>query len=198
MSAFSAYQEAQAEPANSVEAWKQYLSVAELPDALLFWVLYRKLPALEGAPPIQRILLLQRLLVLLPRLFPRRPDLLYTVMMWEVTASLLRQLPREMLNASRCYLRHETYLIPLQAAWSQGRYQDMWLYCLRGQLDGRYLPLSDHHVRGFSIIGEAERCMNLLQKLYISNPSEFQLGSISNLFFMALGSEILPEDFCKL
>ena len=33
---------------------------------------------------------------------------------------------------------------------SQGRYQDMWLYCLRGQLDGRYLPLSDHHVRGFS------------------------------------------------
>ena len=58
----------------------------------------------------------------------------------------------------------------------------MWVYCLRGQLDGRYLPLSDHHVRGFSIIGEAERCMNLLQQLYMSNPSEFQLGSISNLF----------------
>ena len=49
VSAFSAYQEAQAEPANSVEAWKQYLPVAELPDALLFWVLYRKLPALEDA-----------------------------------------------------------------------------------------------------------------------------------------------------
>ena len=46
----------------------------------------------------------------------------------------------------------------------------MWLGCLRGQLDGRYFPLSDHHIRGFSVIGEAERCLQLFQQLYNSAP----------------------------
>ena len=32
------------------------------------------------------------------------------------------------------------------------------LGCLRAQIDGRYFPISDHHIRGFSIIGEADRC----------------------------------------
>ena len=71
----------------------------------------------------------------------------------------------------------------------------MWLGCLRGQLDGRHFPLSDHHIRGLSIIGEAERCLQLFQQLYKQNPDEFQLGSLSNMLFIALGSEELPQDF---
>ena len=35
------------------------------------------------------------------------------------------------------------------------------------QLDGRFFPLSDHHIRGFSVIGEAERCLQLFQQLYV-------------------------------
>ena len=34
-----------------------------------------------------------------------------------------------------------------------------WLGCLRSQIDGRYFPISDHHIRGFSIIGDADRCL---------------------------------------
>ena len=69
----------------------------------------------------------------------------------------------------------------------------MWLDSLRSQVDGRYFPLSDHHIRGFSVIGEANRCLELFQKLYAINPSGFQLGSVSNMFFMALGCEKLPR-----
>ena len=54
-------------------------------------------------------------------------------------------------------------------------------------------PLSDHHIRGLSIIGEAERCLQLFQQLYDSNPAEFQLGSVSNMLFMALGAEQLAQ-----
>ena len=63
----------------------------------------------------------------------------------------------------------------------------MWLGCLRSQLDGRYFPISDHHIRGLSIIGEAERCISLFRQLYEITPGDFQLGSIGNLIFMALG-----------
>ena len=71
----------------------------------------------------------------------------------------------------------------------------MWLGFLRGQLDGRYFPISDHHIRGLSIIGEAGRCLHLFQQLYNRNPSEFQLGSVSSMLFMALGCEQLPQAF---
>ena len=70
---------------------------------------------------------------------------------------------------------------------------NQWLACLRGQLHGRHFPLSDHHIRGLSIIGEAERCLQLFTQLYNRNSDEFQLGSVSNILFMALGSEHMPQ-----
>ena len=47
----------------------------------------------------------------------------------------------------------------------QGRYEAMWLGSFV-QLDGRYFNFSDHHIRGFSIIGDADRCLELFRKLY--------------------------------
>ena len=38
------------------------------------------------------------------------------------------------------------------------------------QIDGRSFPLSDHHIRGFSIIGEPDKCLELFQQLYNNNP----------------------------
>ena len=34
-------------------------------------------------------------------------------------------------------------------------------------------PLSDHHIRGFSIIGEPDKCLDLFKQLYTNNPSGF-------------------------
>ena len=83
----------------------------------------------------------------------------------------------------------------LQAAWANGSYESMWLGNLRAQVDGRYFPLSDHHIRGFCIIGEADRCLQLFRSLYNNNPNEFMLGSLSNMMFMALGCETIPHKF---
>ena len=123
------------------------------------------------------------------------PDLPYQVLMREGTlGSLLKMSPKVMLKPGQWYSRPESYLsAQLQAAWVQGRYEDMWLGCLRGQIDGRFFPLSDHHIRGLSVIGEAERCLDLFQQLYNHNPLNFSLGSISNMLFMALGCEQLPQ-----
>ena len=77
----------------------------------------------------------------------------------------------------------------------QGRYEPMWLGTMQAQVDGRHFPLTDHHIRGFSIIGEAERSLHLFQELYNRNPGEFQLGSLSNMLFMALGCEQLSQPF---
>ena len=163
------------------------LPVADLPDALLFWALYRRLPALAEAEPGQRIRFFQRLATLIHQHLPGRPDLLYQVLMRDVTGSLFRTAPKQWVKPGHWYSRPEAYLPQLQVAWVQGRYQDMWLGCLRAQLDGRYFPLSDHHIRGLSIIGEAERCLLLFQQLFERKPSCFQLGSVSNILFMALG-----------
>ena len=65
----------------------------------------------------------------------------------------------------------------------------MWLGALRAQVDGRWFPLTDHHVRGLTIIGEVERAFFLFQQLYNNRPSDFQLGSISNMLFFAMGCE---------
>ena len=194
LGAFAAYQAHQPEPASHQEAWKQLLPVADLPDSLLFWVLYRRLPELAEADSIQRIRLLQRLAMLLYQHRPSRPDLLYQVLMRDPTGSLLKSAPKQSLQPGQWYSMPEAFLLQLQVAWVQGRYEDMWLGCLKYQLDGRYFPLSDHHIRGLSIIGEAERCLQLFQQLYKRNPAEFQLGSISNMFFMAMGSEQVPHD----
>ena len=55
--------------------------------------------------------------------------------------------------------------------------------------------MSDHHIRGFSIIGEAERCLDIFKQLYDQNPAEFAAGSIGNLLFSVLGCEKLPQAF---
>ena len=54
-------------------------------------------------------------------------------------------------GSTQVYSKPEAYLPQLQVALVQGRYEAMWLGFLRGQLDGRYVPLSDHHVRGLSL-----------------------------------------------
>lgn len=192
-SAFVAFQSRQPEPLSNREAWQQMLPVAELPDALLFWALNRRLPALVQAQSTLHTRLLQRFAMFLHQHRPGRPDLPYQVLMCEDTGVLLKAAPRQWLRPGQFYSRPDTYLPQLQVAWVQGRYEVMWLGFLRGQLDGRYFPLSDHHIRGFSIIGEAERSFNLFQQLYKRNPNQFQLGSVSNMLFMALGSEKLPQ-----
>ena len=193
-SSFTIYQSSLPEPKSSSDAWKQVLPVADLPDALLFWVLHRRLPALNSAAPARRIQLLQRLARLLLRDWACRPDLPYQVLMRESTGTLLQSAPRHYLAPGFWYSRPEPYMYQLQVAWTQGRYQEMWLGAQIAQLYGRYFPYSDHHIRGFSMIGEAERCHLLFNQLYESNPAEFQLGSISNMLFMALGLDEMPHD----
>ena len=107
-----------------------------------------------------------------------RPDLPYQLLLVDATSMLLKIAPKELMRPGQFYSRGQSYLLQLQAAWIQGRYQDM----RKGSLNRKLmvcLPLSDHHIRGFSIIGEAERCLELFG-VFISEPSEFRLGSISN------------------
>ena len=195
LNAFAAFQARQPEPLSPSEAWQQLLPVADLPDALMFWALYRRLPALAKAGPEQRIRLLQRLATLLCQQWPGRPDLFYQVLMRDSTGTLLRSAPKQEFKPGQCYSQSHSYLHPLQAAWIQGCFESMWLGFMRGQLDGRSFLLSDHNIRGFSVIGEAERCLQLFQQLYRSTPADFQLGSISNLLFLALGVEPVPQAF---
>ena len=81
LSAFAAFQVLQPEPSTSKEAWHQLLPVADLPDALLYWALHRRLPSLSEAQPAQRIRFLHRLAVLLSQQRRGRPDLPYQVLM---------------------------------------------------------------------------------------------------------------------
>ena len=132
LSAFAAYQKCQPDPLTPDEAWRQLLPVADLPDALLFWAIYRRLPALADAEPVQRICLLQRLAMLLHLQRPGRPDLPYQVLMREATGSCQTS-PKQWLKPGHWYSRSEAYLPQLQVAWVQGRYEAM-VGCLRGQL----------------------------------------------------------------
>ena len=195
ISAFAAFQACQPEPSSPQEAWQQLLPVADLPDALLFWALHRCLPSLAGAEPAKRIRLLQRLASLLCMQWPRRPDLPYQVILRDVTGSLLKSAPQKWLKPGEFYSKPDAYLYQHQVAWAQGRFEAMWMGFLRGQLDGRYFPLSDHHMRGLSILGEAERSLQLFQQLYNHDPAQFQLGSVSNMLFIALGIDQLPQSF---
>ena len=136
-----------------------------------------------------QLLLIQRLLILLSRYKPNRPDLLYQVLEFERTGSLYRSAPRQIFRPGEWYTRPGGFAQQLQVGWSQGRYQAMWLGALRAQVDGRWFPLTDHHVRGLTIIGEVERAFFLFQQLYNNRPSDFQLGSISNMLFFAMGCE---------
>ncbi len=194
LSSFALYQSSQPEPKHSSDSWKQLLPVADVPDALLFWGLHRRLPAISTADSAKRIQLLQRLAILLLRDWSCRPDLPYQVLMRDSTGTLFKSAPRRHIAPGLWYSRPEPYMFQLQVAWTQGRYESMWLGWQMAQLYGRYFPFSDHHIRGFSMIGEAERCLYLFKQIYDSNPSEFRLGSISNMLFMALGLDQVPHD----
>ena len=117
--------------------------------------------------------------------------------MREPTGSLLKSAPKRFFSlASGIHGNLRLIFISLQAAWVQGRYEAMWLGCLRAQVDGRYFPISDHHIRGFSIIGEAERCLQLFQQLYRSIiPAEFQLGASAIYCLWLLVVSQLPQAF---
>ena len=195
LSPFQRFQEELSPPQSSSESRSQYFQAADCPDALLFWFLVRHLPGTGEIRGMRRLHMLRRTAQLLTKRFPDRPDLPYQLLLVDATSMLLKIAPKELMRPGQFYSRGQSYLLQLQAAWIQGRYQDMWLGSLKSQVDGRSLPLSDHHIRGFSIIGEAERCLELFGALYKRNPSEFRLGSISNILFMALGSEKIPSSF---
>ena len=99
--------------------------------------------------------------------FSKRPDLPYQLSMLDPTGLLLNLHRKHCCHLVKWYSNAHSYLPQLQVAWVQGRYEAMWLGSLRSQIDGRWFPLSDHHIRGFSIIGEAERCLTLFQNLFI-------------------------------
>ena len=175
----------------------QYLLASDCPDALLFWVLIHFLPSKQELGSAFRNQVLQRLALLLMQRFPRRLDLPYQLLLIDPSGTLLKCAPRVLLGPGSWYSKSQTLLTQLQVAWVQGRYESMWLGSLLSQVDGRYFPLSDHHIRGFSVIGEHEKCLALFQDLYNQSPSEFHLGSISNMLFIALGCEKLPGKFVE-
>ena len=195
LSPFQKYQGAFCDPQTSAESRNQYIAAAECPDALLLWVLTRHLPRIAKDGEDRSLHILRRTAQLLMQRFPQRADLPYQLLMREPTGTLLKGAPKALLQPCQWYSNHHSHLPQLQIAWVQGRYEAMWLGCLLAQVDGRYFPISDHHIRGFSIVGEAERCLWLFQQLYLASPSEFQLGSLSNLLFMALGCEQIPQLF---
>ena len=161
LSPFQRFQEELSPPQSSSESRSQYFQAADCPDALLFWFLVRHLPGTGEIRGMRRLHMLRRTAQLLTKRFPDRPDLPYQLLLVDATSMLLRIAPKELMRPGQFYSRGQSYLLQLQAAWIQGRYQDMWLGSLKSQVDGRSLPLSDHHIRGFSIIGEAERCLEL-------------------------------------
>ena len=188
VSFFAKYQSDQPDASkSSFDAIEQYLLVADLPDALLFWFFCRRFSSFQPSYSDKYVEMINRLLRLLCCRFPLRPDLLYQVLCNEPRGLLLRSAPKSVIPMGALYTPIAGYPLNLQAAWVQGRYESMWLGFLRAQVDGRYISVSDHHVRALSLIGEDARCFAIFIRLYMENPSSFQAGSISNLLFMALG-----------
>ena len=196
-SPFQRFQELLPEPTDAVTSRAQYLLAPDCPDSLLLWALVRHLPTTGDIGGLRRLHMLSRTALLLMHRFPKRPDLPYQLLLLEPTGSMLKSAPNGMLRLGQWYSKPHSYMSQLHVAWAQGRYEDMWLGSLQSQVDGRYFPLSDHHIRGLSVIGEADRALGLFQRLYDRNPSEFQIGSLSNMIFMALGCEQIPRLFVK-
>jgi len=194
-SPFQKFQAALPDPKQPSDSCNQYLAAADCPDALMFWALTRHLPAMGEMGSSRCLHMLSRTAQLLMQRYPQRPDLPYQLLMLEPTGSLLKLAPKSLLHPGQWYSKPQSYFPQLQVAWVQGRFESMWLGSLKAHVDGRYFPLSDHHIRGFSVIGEAERCLNIFKQLYTRNPIEFQAGSISNLLFSALGCEQLSLAF---
>ncbi len=177
------------------EALTQLLAYGELPDALMLWIIHYRLPQLIESE--HKISLLQRLAILLYLKFPERKDLSYHCLVNDPTGALIKGAPQRMLKPGDWYTNTQPYLPMLQVAWSQGRYEQMFISAAAAQIDGRYFPISDHHVRAFSIIGEASRCLELFRRLYEACHGDFTMGSISNLIFMSMGLEELPHEFLE-
>ena len=190
------FQSRQPEPSSHQEAWQQLLPVADLPDALLFWVLHRRLPELADASRLSGFACSNGLRCsftisgLVAQIFP------YQVVMREATGSLLKSAPKTMAKPGQWYSRPEAYLPQLQVAWVQGRYEAMWLGFLRGQLDGRFSRLVITIFAASASLVKRSSVLQLFQQLYNRNPSDFQLGSVSNMLFMALGSEQVISVLC--
>jgi len=175
------------------EALRKLLAYADLPDALMLWIIHYRLPKLIGSD--DKILLLQRLAIFLHLKFSSRKDLSYHCLLNEPTGILLKGAPQRMLKPGDWYTQTQPYLPMLQVAWAQGRYEEMWLSLASARSDGRYFPISDHHIRALCVIGEDSRCLGLFRRLYEASPGDFTLGSISNLLFMSMGLEEVPYSF---
>ena len=195
---FVEFQSSQPDPISLDEASRQYLLSSEWSDSLLFWVLYRYLPSLKTSCLEFRVEIFKRLVNILMRQRPNRFDLPYIALMQDPSGLLLQAGPRVPVGVGVWYSRTDGFALSLQISWVQGRYQDMWLSFLQGQLDGRFFMLTDHNIRGLSIIGEADRALSVFQALYNNNPSAFGIGSISNILFMALGCEELGHPFTRV
>ena len=124
-SPFQEYQSALPEHQSSSEVIQQYLSAAECPDALLFWVLVRRLPSTGAVGDIRRLQFLAKTAQLLSRRFPNRPDLPFQLLMRDSTGSLLKSASKTVLHPSQWYSNTQAYLPQLQAAWAQGFYESM-------------------------------------------------------------------------
>ena len=195
---FVEFQSSQPDPVSLDEASQQYLLSSEWPDSLLFWALHRYLPSIDTSFLQLRVEIFKRLVNILMRQCPNRFDLPYIALMQEPSGLLLQAGPRVPVGVGVWYSRTDGFALSLQISWVQGRYQDMWLSFLQGQLDGRFFMLTDHNIRGLSMIGEHDRALSIFQALYNNNPSIFGIGSISNIFFMALGCERLELPFVRV
>ena len=145
--AFVRYQEAQSPPRDSIEARSQYLLASDIPDALLFWVLCRRLPLIKEHDYEKKLCFLQRLAMRLHVLYPGRHDLPYHALISDKTGSLLRSAPSKAFLPSDWYSRPDGYMQQLQADFICGRYEQMWKSTAKALFDGRVFPLTDHHIR---------------------------------------------------
>ncbi len=195
VSPFQHFQDALPEPQTPSDSRAQYLMAADCPDALMLWALIRYLPFSGEIGALRRLGMYSRSAYLMLLRFPKRPDLPYQLLIHEPTNSLLSTAPKALLRPGKWYSRSEAYLPQLQVAWVQGRFEAMWLGSLQAQIDGRSFPLSDFHIRGFSVIGQTDRSLYLFRQIYENNPSQFKVNSISNMLFIALGLEKVEYSF---
>ena len=98
---------------------------SEIPDALLFWVLFRRLPLINEFDYAKKLYLLQRLAMLLHASCPGRFDLPYYALTSDKTSSLLRSAPSRAFTPSDWYSRQRA-MQQLQADFICGRYEQMW------------------------------------------------------------------------
>ena len=192
---------------NSSCDWRCLIPVSNIPDALILFMLIKlKRNVRDFKQSFINRALFSRFLFILIQQYPHRRDLLFAMLLCKGTGVESTSYSGPMLCPGSWYSAGDAYTHQLQIAWVQGNYQDMWFAILSAQLDRRYFPLTDHHIRGFSIIGEAERALSLFMTLYNLKPSEFKIPSLSNMLFMSLGSETFPlsfirqiaDHFCKL